>query len=212
MLGADTKIAKDTKSGTLSLKYHHEPSSPENDCNKAHRGVVCADKESGVARWLVILFLACCGLAFTRPALAQAIDPAFERDIARLLEVTGAQKISEQMAQNFIKQFGEGMRLGNPDIPPRFVEIMTDVVRTTFQKEFGTLMQRMAGVYATLLTPDDVRQMLAFYDTPLGRRMIELTPRLAEAGSQAGSEWGRELVPGLVAELQRRMKAEGFIP
>lgn len=165
-----------------------------------------------MARWLVILFLGCFGLAFPRQGLAQAIDPAFERDIKRLLEVTGAEKLSEQMSQTFVTQFMEGMRRGGPNIPPRLVEILDDVVRGTLKKEFGGFMQRMVAMYAKLLTPDDVRQMLAFYETPLGRRMIELTPRLAEAGAQAGGEWGREMTPGMLEELQRRLKAEGFIP
>jgi len=165
-----------------------------------------------VTRWLLVLTLACCGAAVPRHALAQGIDPAFERDIARLLEVTGTQKVGDQMAQMFVTQFADGFRQGNPEVPPRVVEIMSEVVRGTFKKEFPSLMKRMVAVYATLLTPDDVRQMLAFYDTPLGRRMIELTPRLAEAGGQVGGEWGRELTPTVVAELQRRMKADGFIP
>ena len=65
-----------------------------------------------MARWLVIVSLACFGLVFPRHALAQAIDPAFERDIKRLLEVTGAEKLGEQMSQTFIAQFIEGMRQG----------------------------------------------------------------------------------------------------
>jgi hypothetical protein len=145
-------------------------------------------------------------------APAQAVPPAFEKDIMRLLEVTGAQKLGQQMAGAFMQQFSQAIRASNPNVPPRALEIANEVATKFFTERYPSLLPKMVQAYAKVLTPDDVKQMLAFYETPLGRRLIEVSPALALAGAQAGQEWGQSMVPEIQKELQDRFKAEGLIP
>ena len=171
-----------------------------------------------VTRWMLGMAFAACLLGAPHVAQAQAaapataIAPAFEQDIRRLLEITGAQKLGEQLANTFMQQFSQSIRASNPNIPPRAMEIAIEVTSKMFTERYSALMPKLVAAYARLLTPDEVRQMLAFYETPLGKRMIEVTPALSQAGAQAGSEWGQSMIPDLQAEMQRRFKAEGLIP
>jgi len=166
---------------------------------------------------LVSLLIAACVLVpqaahAQAPAPAPALSPAFEQDIRKLLDVTNAQRLSEQMSNAFMTQFTQAIRASNPNIPPRAMEIATEVARSFFVQRYPLLIPKMIAAYAKVLTPEDVRQLLAFYETPLGKRLIEVTPALTLAGSAAGQEWGQEMVPELSAELQRRFKAEGLVP
>ena len=171
-----------------------------------------------MTRWILGMAFAAC--VFCTPHVAQAqgaapaqtIAPAFEQDIRRLLDVTGAQKLGEQLANTFMQQFSQSIRASNPNIPPRAMEIAIDVTTKMFKERYPALMPKLVAAYAKLLTHDEVRQMLAFYETPLGKRMIEVTPALSQAGAQAGAEWGQAMIPDLQAEMQRRFKAEGLIP
>jgi hypothetical protein len=144
-------------------------------------------------------------------AAAPAVPPAFEKDIMHLLDVTGAQRLGETMANNFMQQFSQALRTSNPNVPPRALEIANEVAHKFFSERYPTLLPRMVQAYAKVLTPDDVKQMLAFYETPLGKRLIAVTPALAVAGAQAGQEWGQEMIPELQKELATRFKAEGLI-
>jgi len=150
--------------------------------------------------------------ATPQPAAAKPVSPEFEKDILRLLDVTGAQKLGDQLTNNFMVQFGQAIRASNPNIPPRALEIANEVARSFFTERYPQLVPRMVQAYAKVLTPDDVKQMLAFYETPLGRRLIQVTPALAQAGAQAGQEWGQSMLPDLQQALQTRFKAEGLIP
>lgn len=145
-------------------------------------------------------------------AAAPTVSPAFEQDIRRLLDVTNAQRLSEQMSAAFLTQFTQALKASNPNMPPRAMEIATEVARSFFTQRYPALVPKMVTAYAKVLTQDDVRQLLAFYETPLGKRLIEITPALAQAGAAAGQQWGQEMIPDLTAELQRRFKAEGLIP
>jgi hypothetical protein len=180
-----------------------------------------------VTRWMLVTMFAS-GLmltphgvhaqtAATQPAAppaaaAQPVNPEFEKDILKLLEVTGAQRLGEQLTNNFMQQFGQAIRASNPNIPPRALEVANEVARSFFTERYSELVPRMVQAYAKVLTPDDVKQMLAFYETPLGRRLIQVTPALSQAGAQAGQEWGQSMLPELQQALQKRFKAEGLIP
>jgi hypothetical protein len=110
-----------------------------------------------------------------------------------------------------MQQMSQSMRQSNPNIPPRMLEIADEVARALFTKEFPSLTPRLVATYATVLTHDEVKQLLAFYDTPLGKRMIEVMPTLQQAGAQTGGEWAQQLIPQLQTELLARFKQEGFV-
>ena len=173
-----------------------------------------------MTRWMLGMAFAACMFCAPQVARAQAqaaapapaIAPAFEQDIRHLLDITGAQKLGEQLVATFMQQFSQSIKASNPNIPPRAMEIAVEVAQKMFADRYPALMPRLVAAYARILTPDDVRQMLAFYETPLGKRIVEITPTLSQAGSQAGSEWGQSMIPDLQAEMQRRFKAEGLIP
>ena len=150
-------------------------------------------------------------LALPHPAAAQALDPVFEQDIKKMLEVTGAMRLGEQMSGTILQQMSQSMRQANPNIPPRMFEIATEVTQALFIKEFPSLLPKLVATYAKVLTHDEVKQLLAFYATPLGKRMIEVMPALQQAGAQAGQEWAQQLVPQLQSELLARFKQEGFV-
>ena len=164
-----------------------------------------------MTRWLLVAVLAAASLAHAVPASAQAVDPAFQRDIEKMLEMTGAARLGEQIAGAVVQQVGQSMRQGNPSVPARAVEIMSEVVKDLFTKEYGSLQPKLVGAYAKVLTHDEVRQLIAFYETPLGRRLIAVTPQLAQAGMEAGQSWAQELAPRLQSDVQRRLQAEGLI-
>ena len=53
--------------------------------------------------------------------------------------------------------------------------------------------------------------MIAFYETPVGRKAIEVTPRLMQEGAQAGQRWAAEMMPGVEERVVARLEAEGII-
>ena len=60
-------------------------------------------------------------------------------------------------------------------------------------------MSRMVPLYAKYFTRDEIAGMLAFYDTPLGRKAIATMPLLLQDGTKVGQQWAAELVPDVAA-------------
>ena len=53
--------------------------------------------------------------------------------------------------------------------------------------------------------------MIAFYETPVGKKTIEVTPSLIQESMQVGQRWVQQVMPGVEEKVTARLKAEGII-
>lgn len=144
-------------------------------------------------------------------ATAQAIDPAFSKDVVKLLEVNGSAAMAQQLGSLMASQLIEVIRKSQPDMPPRVGEIIIDVLRSTIASNMSTLFVRMVPMYAKHFTHDEVTTLLAFYESGVGKKSVALAPIMMQEGSEIGQAWADGLEPGFRAELEKRFKAEGLI-
>jgi hypothetical protein len=147
-------------------------------------------------------------------ATAQTVDAALEADIVKLMEATGATKIGEQMATIFSARMVEVVRQLRPDLPQRGVQVVNEVMTEALasgSRGASDLMVRMVPLYAKHFTRDEVRALLAFYQTDAGRKAVSVMPTLMQEGAQVGQEWARTMAPALQAEIEKRLRAEGLI-
>jgi hypothetical protein len=147
------------------------------------------------------------------PSGAQELDPAFRADIVKLMEVTGGAKMGEQMASMVSSSFLEGLEKAQPDVPPRAFEIVQEILEAEFAAGFDGpdgLIAKMIPIYAKYLDHEEVRGLLAFYESELGRKTIAVMPSLMQEGAQVGEAWAEEIMPRVEKRIRERMKAEGL--
>ena len=72
-------------------------------------------------------------------------------------------------------------------------------------------MDEVVPIHARHFTHADVRGMIDFYETPLGKKTIEAMPSLMQESMQASHRWAQEVMPGLREKVTARLKAEGVI-
>lgn len=167
-------------------------------------------------RWIVSALVAGLLIVATgRPASAQPLDPAVRADIEQLLAVTGSSSMGTQMASLMSDQMLQVMRREQPDIPPRVLSLVQEVFTEEFTRAFGTgggIAESLVQIYAKHFSPDDVRGLLAFYNTELGRRSIQVMPTVMREGALAGQAWAEKETPRILSVLQSRLRAEKLIP
>ena len=154
------------------------------------------------------------GVLGAATAGAQQPDAAAIKDAHRLLELTGALKLGQQMASMASTQMLDALRRqGNP-MPARASEIVNQVIDEQFKTAFvpgGELADSMARVYVQHFTPDEIRGLIAFYETPLGRKVTETLPAVAQDSMKAGMQWAETAMPALQTRIEQRLRAEGLI-
>lgn len=162
----------------------------------------------------VLLFVAFVLLAPVGAATAQTVDEPLRADIRRLMEVMGASKLGAQAASVMSRQAIESLRRTQPGIPDRAVEVINQVFDEEFAKMFDGpegVTEQLVAIYASHFTRDDIRGLLAFYTSDLGKKALSTLPAILQESMQAGQRTAERQMPGVMQVLQKRLKDEGLI-
>ena len=124
-------------------------------------------------------------------AAAPAIEPAFEADIRRLLEITGSAALGKQA----LDQMLVSLRPMAPQLPESFwTELAAEI-------DANQLVELTVPIYAKHLTHDDVKGLIAFYESPVGQKMTAVQPAINAEAMAAGQLWGQEVGARVMAKI-----------
>lgn len=105
---------------------------------------------------------------------------------------------------NYIKLSGSAAQV-TAVLEPIMEQMPVDK-QADFKKEFETtlpsLYDKMADVMMKYYTHDDIKKMIEFYNTPVGKKIQETTPKITKDQMKAGQEWGMELQGLLMKYMQ----------
>ena len=93
-------------------------------------------------------------------------------------------------------------RAANPRIPAVFWDRFAALARSRAPQ----LEDILAAVYDRHFTADELRQLLAFYRSPIGRKMLSEQPGILRESMAAGQQWGQKVG----AEVGEQLAAEGI--
>lgn len=139
------------------------------------------------------------------------INPAKAADIQRLLELTGMRAI---MAQT-VSSMEENLKPAIVDsLPPGdYREKLSDLFFEKFNSKLDVqrLIDMAAGAYDKYLSDDDIKNLIQFYQTPLGQKTLtvlpQLTAELQADGMKLGQDVGQESMTEVLAEHPDLAKA-----
>ena len=123
--------------------------------------------------------------------------PAEANDIRQLLEMTGAAKTITSLLPAMLGP----LKKACPKVPE---EVWDEFFRGVTAEG---LVNRMVPVYRKYYTEDDVKQLIRFYQSPVGRKMIQVQPELARDSLATGQQWGTELA----GQAFTRLAEKGYI-
>lgn len=169
---------------------------------------------SSVTRWTVVAIAVAISVAAV-PACAQAQGTATAtgaadtvgspRDSvkAALIRQLLARTQAADQAIAAIEASLPGQRRSNPRIPAVFWDRFIAEARA----RRGEFVDLIGVVYDRHFSSEEIRQLLDFYDTPLGRKLLATQPAVAQESIEAGQLWGQRVGAEIVAQLA----AEGVV-
>lgn len=145
------------------------------------------------------------------PAMAaEPVPEPFEKDIVRLIDMTGGERLGLQFARAINEQFSEALRQSNPEVPDRAFVILNEELVKVFSDNIGSFVEMVVPIYAKYFTHEEIKGMIAFYQTELGQKTLAVVPQVMNESMLAGQQWGRSLAPDLIANLRARFAEEGL--
>jgi hypothetical protein len=142
--------------------------------------------------------------AFATPALAQApkpVDPAALAQAKVFLEKSGSAALSQQMINGILTTQKASLEQANPGKTAEVNEVI-GLMQAEFAKEIPAMIDAMAAVYARHFTKDELTEVTAFYDSPVGRKMVKEMPLIVSESMTVAQSFGQKIAVEVLTKLK----------
>jgi hypothetical protein len=80
----------------------------------------------------------------------------------------------------------------------------TVVKKDVYDIQVEKLNQQLIPVYQKHFTLDDIKALIAFYESPIGKKLAEKTPLITGESMQISQKWGMALMQEIQSYLDKR--------
>ena len=150
-------------------------------------------------RLFFILAFALCTWGIAHAQTAQ-VSNEYTAALQKMLEVSNGldatQQVMTQLFAVFKSQFSE--------VPAEFWDRLQKEMSASMEKDFVGML---APIYQKYLTLEDMKAIIAFYESPAGKKLAASQTGIATESFQVGQKWGEQI--GL--KVQEQLKKEGYL-
>ena len=140
-----------------------------------------------------------------RPApSANAISLAKE-----LLVLKGGQQMFDGMISGVIESAKNSFLPSNPTLNTPLNDV-TAQLRKEYEPKKAELFNDVARAYARHFTEQELRELLAFYKTTLGKKVLAEESPAVEDGFKRAQEWTNEFSDQVINRMRAEMKKKGY--
>ena len=161
-----------------------------------------------------ILSAACLalGLALTGlPAGAQQPKPPSAAAIAAAKEILAMKKASTMYAAavpNIVQQTKDQLLQSNLNYQKDLNEVAAKL-RTDLQPRFVEITNEVALLYAQNFSEQELKEILAFYKTPAGQKLLKTQPKVIDSSMAFAQTWANKLSDEVIAKMREELKKKG---
>ena len=142
-------------------------------------------------------------------AIAQPQPSAEAVDTARQIVVLkGGENIFNTLIPGVIEQSKFMFEQQNPNLGNALRDVATKL-RNELTPRQSELTAEVAKVYASRFTEKEIKDLLAFYQSPLGRKLISEEPKALDQSMTYAQDWARRLSDEVVVKMRAEMKKLG---
>ena len=114
-------------------------------------------------------------------------DDAFKKDVMKVIEMSGSTNAMKAAKDQILKMVPQEKQAA-------FI--------LEFDATMPSLYDKMAIIYMETYTKEDIKAMLAYYESPVGKKINEKAGEIMEKTKTAGKEWGEELQGMMMKYMQ----------
>lgn len=163
----------------------------------------------------VIVALGIAGIA--RPAGAQGAAPSATPHQPSPAAILLARQILDlKHAQNVFQPLVRGVIIKTRDMYMQTnfmwgkdLNEVADSLIKQYSVRSGELMNDAARIYASHFTEAELKQILAFYQSPLGQKLLTEEPKTADESMSMAGNWADKLSEEVMSKMRAEMKKRG---
>ena len=150
-----------------------------------------------------LVLAASIGSAHAQQPSANALATAKE-----LITVKGAAAIFDPLVVGVVEQAKSVLLQTNPMLSKPLNEVAAKL-RADYAPRGVEVINETAKLYASRFTEQELKDALAFYKSPLGRKLLVEEPKILDEGMKNAQAWANKLSEEVIGKIRAEMKKRG---
>jgi hypothetical protein len=138
-----------------------------------------------------------------KPPSAAAVALAMQ-----LLELKGGLSAFDVAVEGVITHHKGNLLQINPNLT-RDIDATAQMMRADAPARRQELRNEIARGYASVFTEQDLKEMIEFYKTPLGKKMIDGEPKAGEESTKRAQVWVDKYAGEVIEKMRAEMRKKG---
>ena len=147
-------------------------------------------------------------VAFGPAAHSQQPSAAAMATAKELVGITGATALFSPLIAGVVEQAKLLYLQQNPNLAKDLNEI-ADKMREDLKSRFVEITNEVARQYATNFTEPELKAILAFYQSPAGKKLLERQPTVVNSSMKFAQDWANKLSDEVVPKMREELKKRG---
>jgi hypothetical protein len=153
------------------------------------------------------LGLALAALAGAASAQQQP-SPAALASARELMEIKGVRNLIEPVVVGVVEQTKGRILQTNPGLSKDLDEVGAQL-RTEYQARTAEMTNEIVRIYAGRFTEQELKEAVAFYKTPAGRKIITEEPKILDETYARLQDWANRLQEEVTTRVRVELKKRG---
>jgi hypothetical protein len=125
-----------------------------------------------------------------------------------LVEAKSAMRLFDPLISGVIEYHRNLFTQTNPNLGRELSEV-AQKLHSELAARRADLEQQIVRIYAQHFTEQELKQAVAFYRTPLGKKLITEEPKALDESLKLANEWSGKLAEEVIAKMRAEMKSRG---
>jgi hypothetical protein len=148
-------------------------------------------------------------LALASPAAyAQQPSAAAVATAKEIVAVTSATTLFDPLIPGVIEQSKILFLQQNPALAKDLNEIAVKL-RAELAPRFAELVNEVANNYASRFSEQELKEMLAFYKSPVGGKLLREQPQIVDTSLKFAQTWANSLSEQVIGKMREELKKKG---
>ena len=148
--------------------------------------------------WVILLLILGLSCALPRTLLAQPVPKEKRAVIVKLMRIIHSTRLAAEIKARIIGALKQSF----PDVPPAYWKKLDKRI------DIRELLDSFVPIYARNLSLEDLKKIVAFYETPAGQHYLAARGKMVAASMETGKKWAM----GWIVQVFKELKAKGYTP
>lgn len=125
-----------------------------------------------------------------------------------IIDIKGSMSLFEPIVPGVVEKSKNTLLQMNPNLFKDLNAVAIDL-RKEYAPRLTVLRTELAKIYATRFTEQELKDTLAFYKSPLGKKLLTEEPVFVERSMSAAQDWAIKLNDEVLSRFRAEMKKKG---